>query len=365
MEAGKGSLELETEVITQGLCASCGACVGICPYIKAIKDRVALIEPCGIAHGQCYDFCPRTGTDIAALDRRIFGAERSDLALGSYISIEMGQAKDSDIRSHAQYGGVVSALMAYAIDSGELGAAVVTRPFDGGFMPQAVVAEGSSQVLGCSRTNYIASAGLACVNRAIRQGRDGIGVVAIPCQVLALRKMQASTFETGAERVKLIIGLFCTWALSYRGFYELLKGRVDPSLITRLDIPPPPANVLVVEGGTGTVEIPLDEVRGFIKPTCSICYDMTSEFADVSVGMVEGMEEWNTLITRTAAGKRLVERAKGAGVIETMPLEEARLSHLSDASLNKKTRAIAEIVKRTQDEANLLYLRLSDREWGK
>jgi len=362
MEAGKGSLELEKEVLNEGLCTSCGACVEICPYIKVVKDRVAVIEPCGLAEGKCYDFCPRTPTDIAALDRRIFGQERPDSSLGSYISIEMAQARDNKIRSRAQYGGVVSALMTYAMDLGEIGAAVLTRPFDGGLMPTSVVAEESSQVLGCATSNYIASATLAGLNRVMKQQRDAIGVVGLPCQILALRKMQVSEHENGAMGVKLVIGLFCTWALSYKEFYRFLRGRLDLSLIKRLDIPPPPANILVVHTETGTMEFPLEDMRGFIKPTCGICFDMTSEFADISVGMVEGMDDWNTLMIRTPEAERLIEKARQDGIIETRPLDEARLTHLREASLQKKRRAIDDLVKRTGDERNLLYLLLSEEE---
>jgi len=49
MTAGKGSLDLEKEVISAGLCTSCGACVNICPYVKVVRDRVAVIEHCGIS----------------------------------------------------------------------------------------------------------------------------------------------------------------------------------------------------------------------------------------------------------------------------------------------------------------------------
>jgi len=365
MEAGKGCLDLEKEVLNEGLCTSCGACVDICPYIKVVKDRVAVIEPCGLAEGKCYDFCPRTLTDIAALDRRIFGKERSDSFLGSYISIEMAQARDSQVRSRAQYGGVVSALMTYAMDLGEIGAALLTRPFNGGLMPTSAVAEESSRVLEYAGSNYIASATLAELNKGTKQPGDAIGVVGLPCQIMALRKMQASKHETGAKGVKLVIGLFCTWALSYKGFYESLRGKVDPSSIKRIDIPPPPANILVVDTEAGTIEFPLDEIRGLVKPTCGICFDMTSEFADISVGMVEGIEDWNTVIVRTPEAERLIEKAKADGIIETRPLEETRLGHLREASLQKKTRAIGEIVRRTGDERDLLYLRLSDAERGK
>ena len=362
MVAGRNSSDLEQEVLSQGLCTSCGACVNICPYIKVVKDKVAVIEPCGLTEGKCYDFCPRTPTDIAALDKFVFGKMRSDYSLGPYISIEMAQAKDSEIRCRAQYGGVVSALTKYALDTGEISNAVLTKPFDGAMMPKSVLAEESSQLQECAGSNYIASATLARMNEATKQNRKSIGLVGIPCQVLALRKMQAAKHESGARGVKLVIGLFCTWALSYKVFYEFLKGKVDPSQVKRIDIPPPPANIMVVETAAGDIRFSLDEVRKFIKPTCNVCYDMTSEFADISVGMVEGIQDWNTLIVRTTAGKKFIERAKKAGVINTRPLEKTRLEHLRGASFTKKKRAVDAIQKRTNDKKNLLYLRLSAQE---
>jgi coenzyme F420 hydrogenase subunit beta len=362
MEAGKSSSDLELEVFSQDMCTSCGACVNICPYIKVVRDKVAVIEPCGLTEGKCYDFCPRTLTDIAALDRSVFGKTRTDYALGPYISIEMAQAKDSEIRCRAQYGGVVSALMKYALDTGQISSAVLTRPFDGAMMPASVLVEESNQVQGCAGSNYISSATLAEMNEATKQGKDSLGLVGIPCQVIALRKMQASKHETGAKGVKLVIGLFCTWALSYKGFSEFLKGKVDLSQVKRIDIPPPPANVMVVETAAGDVRFSLDDVRKFIKPTCGVCYDMTSEFADISVGMVEGIQDWNTLIVRTPAGKKFIDKAKKAGVINTRPLEQTRLEHLKDASSIKKKRAVDAIQKRTNDKKNLLYLRLSAQE---
>jgi coenzyme F420 hydrogenase subunit beta len=363
MAAGKSSQDLENDVLSQGLCTSCGACVNVCPYIKVVKDRVAIIEPCGLDEGKCYDFCPRTNTDIAALDRRVFGKKRTDSSLGSYISIEMAQAKDSRIRCRAQYGGVVSSLVEYAIESGVITDALLTKPFDGGLMPKSLLVEGGSEVQEFAGSNYIASAPLATLNRNTKQSKgEAVGVVGIPCQVIALRKMQASKHDNEAKKVKLVIGLFCTWALTYKGLYEFLKGKVDVAHIRRFDIPPPPANKLIVETETETREFRLDDLRQFIKPTCSVCFDMTSEFADISVGMVEGIEDWNTLIVRTPEGKRLIDKAKAAGIITTKPLEKARFEHLRGASALKKRRAIAEIVRRTGDDKNLLYLKLADSE---
>ena len=362
METGKGCLDLEKDVLNEGLCTSCGACVGLCPYIKVVKDKVAVIEPCNVNEGQCYDICPRTLTDIAALDRNVFGKERSDSSLGSYISIDIAQAKDSEIRNRAQYGGVVTALMKQAMDIGDIGASVLTKPFNGSLMPSLKTLEQSSQVLDCAGSNYICSAPLSALNSVAKQRSDAIGIVGIPCQIIALRKMQASKHENGSKGVKLAIGLFCTWALSYKQFNKFLRDKIDPSTIKRIDIPPPPANKLVVDSASGSMEFSLDEARKLVKPTCGVCFDMTSEFADISVGMVEGMEDWNTLIVRTAEAAKFIEKAKADGVIETKPLDEERLAHLKEASSLKKKRAIAEIVKRTGDDKNLLYLQLSDEE---
>jgi len=65
---------------------------------------------------------------------------------------------------------------------------------------------------------------------------------------------------------------------------------------------------------------------------------MTSEFADISVGMYEGRPGWNTLMIRSETGLELVEAATHAGVIKTEPFPEENLAHLRQASLNKKER---------------------------
>jgi coenzyme F420 hydrogenase subunit beta len=67
---------------------------------------------------------------------------------------------------------------------------------------------------------------------------------------------------------------------------------------------------------------------------------MTSEFADLSVGTVEGMEGWNTVVVRTDRGDDLVSRAQKRNAIEVKPLAPANFQHLKEASLLKKKRAL-------------------------
>ena len=85
-------------------------------------------------------------------------------------------------------------------------------------------------------------------------------------------------------------------------------------------------------------DVPLDDVRPLIQKGCSLCQDMTAEWADLSVGTVEGMKEWNTVIIRTEIGLNLMEAAHKEGLLEIDDLPEENLNHLKGASLNKKKR---------------------------
>ncbi|MGB9804936.1 MAG: hypothetical protein ACPLUI_14125, partial [Desulfofundulus sp.] len=71
MSRKKGALDLKQEVMDSGACTRCGLCAGLCPYIKAVGERVALVYPCGLEEGNCYRLCPRTPTDWEQIDRSV------------------------------------------------------------------------------------------------------------------------------------------------------------------------------------------------------------------------------------------------------------------------------------------------------
>ena len=71
----KGCKELIEEVIDKGLCAYCGACVGSCPYLVSYKGRIVLLDNCDISEGQCYQYCPRTRTDLDTISQQVFGTD--------------------------------------------------------------------------------------------------------------------------------------------------------------------------------------------------------------------------------------------------------------------------------------------------
>ena len=300
----KGQQQLRAEVIDRGLCALCGACVGMCPYLVAHRGRVVALDDCAVEQGRCHAFCPRTATDLGAVSNAVFGAPFDASPIGRAAEVLIARAAREDVRSKAQYGGAVSVLVAFAIERGFIDSSVLTRS-DSSMLPAGVLVRDADDVLAHAGSNYAAAPTLAAFNReAGREDIRSIGVVATPCQALALAKMRLSPLENRnhIEKLSLVIGLFCTWALDYRDFAPFLAKKVSARPHLEVRHSATAGQRLPGLRGPARISFPLDEVRRFIRPACNVCLDMTAEFADVSVGAAEGIEGWNTLIVRTNAG---------------------------------------------------------------
>ena len=357
----KGPLDLEKEVIKADLCTLCGACVGLCPYFRTYKGRVVLIDHCNLSRGRCYAFCPRTPSNLEEVNQITFGAPYPGDALGTHRQVVIAKSKDKAILAKGQYGGVTSTLVAMAVRKKMLDAAVLTKR-EKELLSSGTLVRNKKEILACAGSNYVASPTLEAFNKNAQNSWKNMAVVGVPCQVMALGKMRLNPLEdkNHIEKLGLVIGLFCTWELSYKEFFNFLKKDIPVEKIGKMDIPPPPANIFQVELPQGMKSISLDHVRKFVRPTCTVCLDMTAEFSDLSIGAVEGISGWNTVIVRTAKGQELVEEARRSGVIEVADMPRANLKHLKEAALLKKKRALENIVKRTGSKEKLLYLQGAD-----
>jgi coenzyme F420 hydrogenase subunit beta len=358
-KVNRGLKALEEKVLGRDLCAACGACLSLCPYLRSFKGRVVKLDHCNLEEGRCFAYCPRTEVNLDEVYQKVFGKDYEEIELGPVRKIMMARAKDPIWAKKAQTGGVVSALIDFALRESIVQAAVLT-PRDGDLLPQGKIIKGRKEILRCAGSSYVSGPTLEALNRGPWKGQERIGVVGIPCQVLALARMKTSKLEkkTPIDQVNLVVGLFCTWAFDYKPFMSFLHDRVDGRSIKKLNITPPPERILEVTAGGTLYQIPIDDIRPFIRPSCRVCLDMTAELSDISVGTVEGKEGWNTVIVRTAIGENLLRRAKKAGVIETRPLPKNNLSHLKEASLLKKRRALDALHEKEGIEKT--YFTLSD-----
>ncbi len=341
--AYKTAEKLVNDVIKPGLCSGCCACIGYCPYIKSYGERVGVVHNCKQSEGTCNRICPRTETDYDHLRKETFGDVESEPVFGSFNKMYFARSCDESVRARGQYGGVITAMSIFALQTGVIDCALMTggnftaaRPF---------IASSTGEMLACTGSKYTASPSLSLYQDAVKEGFQNIGVVGRPCQCTAARKMQQVT-EIKGERISLIIGLFCMGSFS-PDFYKFVKSKgLDE--YEKMDIP----GDVKFKKDSKEMILPYDEVRKYIRDSCSICFDPLSELADLSVGSTEYDYGWNTLIIRTSKGASLAQDAVSSGIIEVKDYPIDRLPLLRKAVFNKK--------KRVLERRDAVYLEISD-----
>ncbi len=360
----KGQKELHQEVRDAKLCTGCGACVNLCPYQAAYQDEVITLHSCDLKEGGCHAFCPRTPADLDAIKERLFDSKDLTPELGAVKNFYVTRASDRKVRDRAQHGGTVTALMSLALKEGMIDTAVVAEGANS-LLPHGAAVDDGAGVEKRGKSSFVVSPGLAEFNRLAKDGGKRIGVVATPCQALALAKMRMKPIPAYAERIdqlKLVVGLFCGWALSWRNLTALLKTKLDLAEIEGMDIPPSKYHILQVYTKKGSLDVSLDEINPCVREACWNCPDLTAEFSDISVGsarLEEGWDEarkWNQVIVRTAAGERLLQLAKDRKVLEFREVPKGNLAKLKTASMGKKKTAVKNLGLKSGDPENLLYL---------
>ena len=206
------------------------------------------MDNCNLSQGRCYFFCPRTPSDLDAVNQALFEAPYPGDSLGTRRQVVMAKSLDKMALAKGQYGGITSTLIALALKKKMIDGAVLTKRGKE-LLSSGTLAENKRQVLACAGSNYIASPTLGAFNKGVQGSRKKIAAVAIPCQALALGKMRINPLENKnqIEKLQLVIGLFCTWALSYADTLQFLQKDYPVEKIGKMDIPLPPANVLQLQ----------------------------------------------------------------------------------------------------------------------
>jgi coenzyme F420 hydrogenase subunit beta len=298
-----------------GACALCEICYYQCPNIEFSREEVELF-----LHNRT-----RSPDEL-------FG-----IARGTFV----GKATRKEIQTQAQDGGVVTALLAYALETKLIDAAVVAGR-DSKWRAKPVVATNYDDLVRNAGTKYTPSPTLLGVRSAIDEYvKTKIGVVGTPCQMRAVRRIQTSPLGNRrlGQAITLSIGLFCMESYGYDKLIEAYvtsKG-IDPSAITRMGIKK--GSFIVSSGENELLHVPLKEVDAFVRNSCKQCDDFTAEYSDISVGGIGCPTGYSTVIARTEKGLELLKNAEKAGYLELRELKPDEKGYLKVTNMAQMKRA--------------------------
>ncbi|TGC09862.1 hypothetical protein CUN85_05215 [Methanolobus halotolerans] len=308
--AGKNYLDLKAEVWDTGKCASCGACVAVCPadsiffktgeesvhpfnrdYCKDVNDNV----PCGA----CYEVCPRLEKQPSEI-------------IGNYLNIM--SAKAAFEIPGKQSGGAVTAILSNALEQGMIDAVVTVVEDPWSLRPSSAVIS-SNEVLinhAGSRYNWWVPLVASLKEAVITRKHTKIAIVGVPCVVQAIRQMRESDLDIirpFKKYIRLIVGLFCTETFDYEKLMQdklISERNIDPLDIIHFDVKG--KLEITLKDGSLTL-ISLKEVEDCVRPGCKICTDLTALYSDISAGSVGSPQGSTTLVIRNPVGRHFVNSA--------------------------------------------------------
>lgn len=284
-----------------------------------------------------------------AVEKRIFERTRTsdESNLGIIRESYIARSTDQDILKIAQDGGVVTSLLAHAIDKGLVDYTVgAFRSSENPWRPEPAIMKSREQLLRSAGTKCSPSASLSGVTEAALGYPDSkLAFVGLPCQIQALRRVLTSPQgpRKFGESVHVALGLFCNNSYHYNKLavdYLKTQRQISLQAITKMRLDSKDDRFRVYEGEKTVVDNSAKEIEPYLLGACSKCNDFTSELADVSVGAHGASEGWCTVLVRTETGERLFKSAIENGIIEAKPLAgmEGGLSGILETASKKKKR---------------------------
>jgi len=345
---------LYDEVVTSGLCTGCAACIVACPHDVLGYDTAGgtyrpfhleeELGPGGCAHGlrgctSCTRACPRFRNWENEADTFLFGRSRlPEEQSGVARSVWLARATDPELVTCGQDGGVVSAILLWALEHDRIDAALVSVLAGDGAGWHAVpgVARTRSEVLAAAGSRYTYSANTLAYGEAVAQGAERLALVGMGCQASAPVVMRARKAGKVGRRMALSIGLMCTKTFDDSIFEEFFEARYGLARAEIVKINIKGRFQIWCRDGSYH-EVPLKEGHAWTREGCKSCPDFAAEHADISTGGIGALDDWTLTVVRSDLGQEVMDEMVAGGALEVRPGEDdpgalALLGRLSSAS---------------------------------
>ena len=279
-----------------------------------------LCTDCGISRSsdpkRCGQACQFIQPDYPRLEAKVHGRVR-DPQKGdeSFFGVHqrMWRAALQPASSGAQWSGITTRLAQRLLETGAVDAVLTMAPDPNDrWRPVPVLVTQAEGMVQCRGMRMGYAPLLALLEPALQQGYKRLAVIGIPCQVYALRALEA---QLGLERL-YVIGTPCSDNTTTERFHEFLalvaaQTNDKPEDIVYLEfLADYHVELRFADGRQRKVPflmLPLSDLpRDFFPLTCRTCVDYTNALADITVGYMAGQgEQW--LLVRNARGEELLQ----------------------------------------------------------
>ncbi len=328
---------LYSEIVTTGLCTGCAGCVIACPHdVLGYRDDQGIYKPFqtesdyggagDCSHGDkactsCTRACPRFRAWEPEIDEFMFGRLReAEEVAGISKDIVLAKATDPVLHEVGQDGGLVSAILLYALEHDLIDAALVSYLEGDGSTWKAVpgVARTKEEIIASAGSRYTYSANTLAYFDAIEGGAERIALVGMSCQSSVPPVMKQRKAGKVARRLSLNIGLLCSKTFDDAIFEELLDAEygLKRAEIKKMNIK---GRLQVWMKNGDYHEVPLKECHAFTREGCKMCPDFAAEHADISTGGIGAFNDWTLTVVRTDIGRELMDSMERDGWIEVRP----------------------------------------------
>jgi coenzyme F420 hydrogenase subunit beta len=290
------------DVVKNNLCTGCGTCSSICKNL-AIEMKIdrckgiylplinkELCEQCEM----CLNVCPGHTVNFNELNHMFFGHQPTDKVLGNYLNCHLAYATDDEIRYNSSSGGLITALLIFALEEGIIDGALVTgmsevNPLE----PRPFIATTPEQILAASKSKYCPVPANIAIKEILKSNNNNrFAVVGLPCHIQGIRKAEAINKEL-RKKIVLHMGIICEGGtFSFLGTEYRLKTMGTPKRdVRKIDYRGKgwPGDTTIQLKNGEELSIPYPTFAGgdfelFIPERCTLCSDATAELADVSFG---------------------------------------------------------------------------------
>jgi coenzyme F420 hydrogenase subunit beta len=348
--------ELYEEVITSGLCTGCAGCVISCPHDVIGYDHEQggykpfhleeELGPTDCGHGQrgctsCTRACPRFRAWEPEANEHLFGEDRApDDVAGVYSDILLTRASDDMVHQMGQDGGLVSAILIWAMQEGYIDAAL-TSFLDGeagDWKAKPGVAANRDEVLESAGSRYTYSANTLALGEALDRGFSKLALVGMSCQSSVPPVMWHRRIGKISKPIVFNIGLLCSKTFDDAIFEELFEAKygLHKQDMVKMNI----KGVFQIWMRDGAFhEINLKECHAWTREGCTHCPDFAAEHADISTGGIGKDNDWTLTLVRTELGREIIQRMIADGSIISRPADEDPAAIALMRKLAEKSRA--------------------------